>query len=1204
MATKLQLITDLSRQAARDLTRTWDAWAAFLKTAAWNYKYPFQDQVLIYAQKPNATACAPIEFWNRRLGRWVNKGAKGIALIDDTGNRQALRHVFDVSDTGSRSDRPVPLWAIQARFADATTEALGNAFGELEKSNTLPDALLSAVGNAVEDNHADYLTTLLQNLQDSFLEELDELNVRVVFKKILIASVSVKVLTRCGFDPDDYIAEEDFQSITDFNTLDTIARLGAATSDISEMLLREIELTVRSQQRVEEKERRTFAYGQQVRHNGHVESNERMDEHGTDIHSEGRLPAARPDPDGGTAAGQVWDVAQNLSEEPRPGHVRQPDALRQVDGASGGDRSNSPREGGADDVEAAGAGAGAVQGDRPDGLGGPQEQPEASGGGTGADGAGLPLEWFDRETEDRSLPFFHAPERINAILCQTDLLKATKQEIADFFAGHPDSAERTAYIRSLFPTGITELLALQAGYQPYENVLHLWEGSFDAKTYQSYFDWGVIAGHYAGMMLLGEFLDEPSDALPSERQQMMLIDQAAAEKAAALLLPQEAIDAILQRGSGVHQGKLRIAEQFARNASIKENADFLKQEYGTGGQYPALTGTGIDEWHDSKGITLRRGSSADPSATILLPWPKVAKRIGELIAADRYLNPREKEYLPTYQQEMADHRQQATEEAYAREILSREPENKPARETARYAISLGSTVYLGADEYEVCSLVSEQVSLRDARFPLLHKDLARAEFERLLRENHLNDHLISTAPDDTEPAENETATDDTPHGGLGDVEPDVVLPDTVVQAEPSSLLLDEPPEAKKVQDNVLLQGEVLPLPRRDFRITDDNLGHGGQKAKYAANVAAIRLLKQLEVENRFATAGEQDILSRYVGWGGLPQAFDDGNPQWTREYAELKGLLGSEEYELARGSTLNAHYTSPTVIKAIYTCLENMGFKTGNVLEPACGIGNFFGLVPETMNGCKLYGVELDSITGRIAKQLYQTANIAVQGYEATNLPDSFFDLAIGNVPFGGYGVSDKRYDKYKLLIHDYFFVKTLDKVRPGGLIAFLSSKGTLDKQSPEVRKYIAQRAELLGAIRLPNNAFLANAGTEITTDILFLQKRDRIADVLPAWVHLGETEDGVPVNRYFINNPDMVLGRMVYDDRMYGNARDTTCQPHENGSLAEQLREALDNIHAEYAELGQCTCRDPEEAGVLPGTTQDSSATDGDGQGTDRGSL
>ncbi len=1190
MVTKLQQITNLSRQTAQELTRTRSTWAVFLKAAAWNYKYPFQEQVLIFAQKPDATACASIEFWNRKLGRWVNKGAKGIALIDDAGDRHALRHVFDVSDTNSRSDRPVPLWGIQERYVEATIEALGNTFGELESDGTLPDALLSAVSNAVEDNYADYLTTLLHNLQDSFLEDLDELNVKVALKKTLIASVSTMVLTRCGYDPDDYIADEDFLAVTDFNTLDTVARLGAATSDISEMVLREIEVTVRSLQRAEEKERRTFAKSKRPLHTERRDHDERKDEHGADLHSAGGLPAARPDATRGSAHWQVWDVAQNLPQEPRPGDVRQPDALRQTDGASDGDRPDGTGTGESDRIEAAGAGPGPGQGDRPDGLGGPHEQLEASGGGVGTDGVGLQLEWFDRETEDKSLPFFHATERINSILCETDTLKATKREIADYFAGHPDSAERTAYIRSIFPTGITELPALQAGYQPSENVLHLWEGSFDAKASQSYFDWRVIAGHYAGMILLGEFLDEPPDGLPSERQQMTLIEQAAAEKTTAFLIPQEAIDFILQRGSGVQDGKYRIAEQFARNASTKDNADFLKHEYGTGGQYPAITGTGIDEWHDPKGITLRRGESTDPNAKLLLTWPKVAKRIGELIAADRYLNPKEKEYLLTYQQQMTERRQQAAEEAYVRGILSRAPDlsvSTPAsRDTARYVLPLGSTVYLGADEYEVNALGADVVSLRDARFPLLSKDLTRAEFDRLLRENPLNDHLIDTTADAGEPAEKEsiilradnpgvpdwvqvtgdilishqgdTVTIDSPEPGDHNyVEMDVALPD---DPEPSHLSLSEnaPREAKRIQSE----------PLRNFRITDDNLGHGGSKAKYAANVTAIRLLKLLEAENRFADASEQEVLSRYVGWGGLPQAFDDANPQWAKEYTELKELLDSEVYELARGSTLNAHYTSPTAIKAIYACLENMGFRNGNVLEPACGIGNFFGLVPESMKDCKLYGVELDSITGRIAKQLYQNANIAVQGYETTNLPDSFFDLAIGNVPFGGYGVSDKKYDKHKFLIHDYFFAKTLDKVRPGGLIAFITSKGTLDKQSPEVRKYIAQRSDLLGAVRLPNNVFLANAGTEVTTDILFLQKRDRITDVLPAWVYLGETEDGITVNQYFADNPDMILGRMAYDDRMYGNARETTCLPHENDDLAEQLQEALENIHAEYEEL------------------------------------
>ncbi|MFA7462920.1 MAG: N-6 DNA methylase, partial [Anaerovoracaceae bacterium] len=388
--------------------------------------------------------------------------------------------------------------------------------------------------------------------------------------------------------------------------------------------------------------------------------------------------------------------------------------------------------------------------------------------------------------------------------------------------------------------------------------------------------------------------------------------------------------------------------------------------------------------------------------------------------------------------------------------------------------------------------------------------------------------------------------------------------------EVSKVIIDLQPEMPKSHQ-----------PRINYRITDDMLGHAGAKTKYSWNVAAIRLLNRLEEENRLATPEEQEVLSRYVGWGGLPQAFDENNSQWAKEYAELKELLTDEEYTSARASTLNAHYTSPTVIKAMYACLENMGFKTGNILEPACGIGNFFGLIPDSMKNSKLYGVELDSITGRIARQLYQQANIAEQGFEETSLPDSFFDLAIGNVPFGSYGVADKKYDKYHFYIHDYFFAKTLDKVRPGGIIAFITSKGTMDKQNPEVRKYIAQRAELLGAVRLPNNAFYDNAGTQVTTDILFLQKRDRVIDIEPDWVHLSTTKDGIPINSYFAKNPDMVLGTMAYDDMMYGNAKETTCRPFENADLAELLREALENIHAEITEYEPDEMAEEEDTSI-----------------------
>jgi len=1238
LATKLQLITELSERTARSLTGSRANWISFLKTAAWSYKYPFQDQLLIYAQRPDATACAPIEVWNGKLGRWVNKGAKGIALIDDSGSRLRLRHVFDVSDTNSRYNRPVPLWEMRDKYAEAVTESLENTFGDLDDKTNLPAALISAAQNAVDDNFSDYLSELMGYREDSVLEDVDDLNIKIVFKDTLKIYVACMLLTRCGYPADKYLTLEDFQSVISFNTLDTVSRLGAATSDIAEMLLREIEATVKDMQKAERKQSRTFAKSRGPAHNkGVKQTDERSGEHGIDLHAAGRLPAARPGPAGRTSAHrQIWDVAQDIFEKPPERDVRQPDAVRGPEQPPGGDRPDGAGARRADHGAAPGKEPRAGQGDRPSGLDGTHEQPQAPGGGKHTGGAYLQL-----------------------------------------------------------------------------------------------------------------------TLLPTEEQQIEAIEQAEDEKSSAFSIPQEAIDAILQQGSGVQDGKYRIYLQFQQNASAKESADFLKKEYGIGGRTPVLIGTDIDEWHDGKGITLTRDKRTGPEAKILLPWMKVQKRIGELIAADHYLNEKEKEHLPAYRQQMEERRQQLAEEAYAREILNREPApaepEPPSRENAYYAFSLGSTVYIGADKYEVFAFDNGSVHLRDVSFPLFSKELARSDFKRMLRENPLNDHFITgeapeqpaeekaekplpralyreylpqvidklrideiypylrdrdTDPDSakremdealdrivlsmreehpdfyqayatlpqfrewfaedvfqrtyqdflTEPrdlaaihaddpdalewarqTDNTTVTRqedtitfdrDSSKDEKSSVELDLELPDG--QAEETGKqpaekemnaglelsidgrrfaidTIDEETGTVSLRDITFQNGVGFPIfrwesvgfvrrlleqqtepvrqkaqggeaakarlhlapepakqPRVNFRITDDNLGVGGQKTKYAWNVAAIRLVSQLEEENRLATPQEQEILAKYVGWGGLPQVFDKDNPQWAKEYTELKELLDEDEYNSARASTLNAHYTPPAVIKAIYTCLENMGFQTGNILEPACGSGNFFGLVPESMKDSRLYGVELDGVTGRITKQLYQQANIAVQGFEETSLPDSFFDLAVGNVPFGSYGVIDKKYDKYKFYIHDYFFAKTLDKVRPGGIVAFITSKGTMDKQNPEVRKYIAQRAELLGAVRLPNNAFLANAGTEVTTDILFLQKRDCVMDVEPDWVHLSTTEDGVPVNQYFADNPDMVLGTMSFDKSMYGNESETACLSHEEEDLAELLREALENIHAE----------------------------------------
>jgi N12 class adenine-specific DNA methylase/adenine-specific DNA methylase len=1252
LTAKLQLITELSLRTVQNVTKNHVSWTSFLKTAAWNYKYPFQDQLLIYAQRPDATACAPIELWNQKLDRWVNKGAKGIALIDDSGSRLRLRHVFDVSDTNSRYNRPVMLWTMQNRYAEAVTETLENAFGELDVKHDMPSALISAAHNAVDDNFTDYLPDLLSFREDSFLEELDQLNVEAFFKDALKSSVAYMLLVRCGCNADEYLNFEDFRAVFNFNTLDTVSRLGAAASDISEMLLHEIEATVKDLQKSERKQTHNFAKNQDKAHNQSVELNdERNGEHGTDLHDTGRLSDTRPGAAGRrNAHRQVWDVAQDIPEKPSERDVRQADAVGQADATPRGDRSDgegSHQENhGEVPVEQPRAG----QRDRPVGLDGTHEQPQASGGGSGAGGADLQL--------------------------------------------------------TLFPT---------------------------------------------------------------VQQQMEAIEQAEGEKSSAFSISQEEIDHVLCKGTGFQDGKYRVYLHFQEQHAAKETIDFLKREYGTGGGTHFFTdGTHGNTWHDGKGITISKSGSFISNPDLKLSWNQVAKRLGELIAADRYLNSKEKEHLPAVQQQMEERRQQLAEENYARQILNREPTHgeaePPSRENTRYVYSLGDTVYLGAEEYEIISFDGSTVELRDTCFPLFNKELARSDFDRMLRENPLNNHLIAleqpaeeikekpsprmlyrmylpdiisriqadeiypylrdreTDPDSakqeldsaidhiiltmreehaefyeayttlphfrewlaedafqriyqdflTEKRDSVTIHADDPNApewarNAGDI-PITREGDTVTvsgsgedvksdaefdlemsedqdggpEKQPAEKeiavgmevfidgrrfsidSIDEEAGTVSLRDITFQQGTGFPIFRREsiafvrgileqqtepieqknrggeaakvhndlvpdkpkqervnFHITNDDLGAGGQKTKYGYNIAAIRLLNQLEEKNRLATRSEQEILSRYVGWGGLPQAFDENNPSWAKEYAELKSLLDEDEYKSARASTLNAHYTSPTVIKAMYACLANMGFKAGNILEPACGSGNFFGLLPESMKDSKLYGIELDSITGRIAKQLYQNASIAVQGFEEASLPDSFFDLAIGNVPFGSYGVVDKKYDKYKFMIHDYFFAKTLDKVRPGGIIAFITSKGTMDKQNPEVRKYIAQRAELLGAIRLPNNAFLANAGTEVTTDILFLQKRDRVIDIEPDWIHLSATEDGVPVNQYFADNPEMMLGTMAFDDRMYGNQNETTCNPYEDADLAELLREALENIHAEITEYELDDISDEEDTSI-----------------------
>ncbi len=1214
MPSKYQIISELASQTARDITSKAERYTDFLVTAANNYKYSFKEQLLIHAQKPDATACAEIETWNR-LGRWVNKGTRGIALLVDRDTPYKLRHVFDYSDTNSRAGRVVTLWQMRPQYEEPVKESLQDSFGEVELTADFPHFIMEIAKNAVEDNFSDYLSNLQSVKGDSFLEELDDLNLEVWLKDTLRSSVAYMALVRAGYQPSLYFTRDDFSHIYDFNTIPVISVLGAATSDISEMVIREIAETVKGLEKEEKQSNRTFARDRSSEyHESRNNKTERSYEDGTDLYDAGRLPDPRPDRSGEPEDWEVWNAASDLPPRASGRNLYRDAVGRNAEQPLGG----SGRSGQSDDGQADRADEDAQrrdradEGRRPDEVGSADELDPELGGGSG-------------------------PER-------SDLRVS----------------------------------------------------------------------------------------LPSEEEQQELIAEAEAETTSAFAISQEDIDAVLTRGSGIHDGKYRIYEQYLKQETHEANVSFLKDEYGIGGAYPAVPGRQLDENHDGKGIKISRGSIMHPDAEVLLSWKKIEKRIGELIATDQYLSQAEKEHYPAYRAEAEarrgrsaiseefrsivydynDYVTQLGEEnkklnlyylsscwgafsvgdkrMYARTSdgdfilpmmreamntiiadnthlterceamltalnsdLARplEPSydelNPPPEPEKEYRFSLGDTVYLGTHEYEVLSFDENEVVLYDTQFPLFNKTMTRGEFEDRLKENPLNDHLLHAVEEPQIEATDETAVaveepeesvesgpfidhyyvvEDLSAAPLSVTEyPDreealeayFALPVDTMKAFgvvntkelPGSLdfiqcrdgkdtliedyaktdddswrnpeiegLVDQlkeklaerdkpiaPPPQKqrggKVTPHVLLP-EINTDYRTNFRIERDDIGVGTPLERFHHNRMAIQLLKKLEDEHRLADTNEQRILADYVGWGGLSDYFKEDNPH----YQELKELLTEDEYASARESTLTAFYTPPVVIKAVYSALENMHFRTGNVLEPSCGIGNFMGLVPESMASAKFYGVELDSISGRIAQQLYQNSSIAVQGFEDTNLPDSFFDAAVGNVPFGQFKVPDKRYDKHNFLIHDYFFARTLDKVRPGGVVAFITSKGTMDKENPAVRKYIAQRADLLGAIRLPNNTFKDAAGTEVTSDIIFLQKRDRLIDIEPEWVHLATDENGIRMNSYFVSNPEMVLGDMQIISGAHGP--ESACVAYEDAELGDLLQDAIQNIHAEITEF------------------------------------
>ena len=1032
MATKLHIMSELAAQTTQQLTQSVDNWKSFLNSAAWLYKYPFHEQVLIHAQRPDATACAPMQLWNSRFGRWVNKDAKGIAVIDDSGDKPRLKYLFDVSDTNARHNAPFRLWQIKPEYEVQVIKELQNAFGETGSgSESLSDTILGMVINAVSDNYTDYCSDFLEAATSEVFANMDTEERTAAFILQLVTGVSHIALVRLGIEPSSVLSEDDYAGILQFNSTATINQLGAAVSDISELVLRQIERSVRS---ISRQQRGTLAKPSNTLQNEADEA-ERSDDDGNQLQQKRGLPDSQHS-DGQSEPRehrQIRETAEAVPERESERVLQYADSDERPDRAP--DRNQQASEGTDTAAEL-------------------------------ADGAGRRR---DRETESG----------------ESDALGAEDEQ-------HIPQSRGNGFER-------TDLRITT------ENLF------------------------------------------PTFQEQLEHIEEAEAQKLSAFSVSQADIDHELCRyGSGFSQGKFRIYKFFEGMPSTEAAVAFLKKEYGIGGHsHTYLNGEGGFVDHDGKGLHFSNHNYEEKHT---VTWRAVAQRLRELIAIDRYLTEEEKTYLLTYEQELAERQERIAEESAAREALrAAAAAMEETRKNAEYAFSLGDTVQLGMTTYTILGYDETNVSLSDPKFPLLSEDMPRDVFEQRLRESPVNDRLIAEAQEAEQQPGPITET----------VE--------VIPAEENHLPYDVVIQTIRTEEHE----PVKPAEKINFRITDDALGHGGPKAKFRMNINAIRALKAIESEQRLATADEQEVLSRYVGWGGCADAFDEVKENWSSEYTELKDLLTEEEYEAARASVLNAHYTSPAVIKAIYKAIENMGFRTGNILEPSCGIGNFFGLLPESMAGSKLYGIELDSITGRIAKQLYQNANITIQGYEGTALPDSFFDVAIGNVPFGDYGVADKRYDKNHFLIHDYFIAKTLDKVRPGGIIAFVTSSGTMDKKNPSVRKYIAQRADLLGAVRLPNNAFLANAGTGVVADILFLQKRDRPIEIEPDWVHLGKTDGGFTINQYFVDNPGMILGELSEESTQYGKQA-TTVKPIAGAELPMQLSNAIANIHAEIAEPEQ----------------------------------
>ena len=1073
MANKYQLINEMASETLKEITQNGESWIKFLNTASNNYKYSFNEQVLIYAQKPNATACADIETWNKKLRRWVNKGAKGIVLLSMENGRNVLRHVFDISDTHSGINKDFKLWEIKPSYENGIIETLENSFGNLEVKSNLAEAIYSASINLVEDNYQDYLVDLKEVLDGSLLEGMQDIDLEGNFIVLLAKSISYMAMKRCGIDPTEHFNVSDFEMISSFNNKRVVSRLGAAISDIAEQELREIYSSVINYEKNYKLTNRTFVNNEKINyHNNEEKNNEgRNDYDRINIQSNGRLPnttsSITKNEENGTG-----EILKNEGEIPKRTQKR---VIR-----------------------------------------------------------GINVRWQDGRTFRRNRA--NSPKEN-----ETDNNKSSREE----------SNNRGNEKRESNELGTSNELNKEPSRRN-DNVRANLQLNLFEDTYVP-----------------------PIKELPSVDTQINNIQaQEEVENTSAFEFTQKVIDDVLLEGSHFADGKFRIYRLFQESYSTEDNITFLKKEYGEGGG-GVRNYENLDEWHNAKGIRLTFRLKENAPET-LLTWSKVEKRIKELVNADIYLNSNEKEEYQKWLNEEYENQKWMYDARINpdQKQVAIDEENQDIQNIEKnYKLSNGNYFHFHTNDEgyyyaiynnfgtEIDGGLLEYSEIDNTKQSELDIRKRLAEFTDI--EELANENLREVSQEFIDALESGAIAEEVGNAVLEKVENDTINAIDELKAIGQAQKVINLFKAREENGKPLNRDEYYKNQEKiNYHIDNNSLGEGTPKEKVRRNIDAIKLLKKLEDENRLANKEEQEILASYVGWGGLPDVFDESKDNWSEEYNELKEILTDEEYKSARASTLTAFYTPPVVINAIYDTLKSMGVEQANILEPSCGTGNFLGMLPQEMQSSKLYGVELDSISGKIAKQLYQKANIKVQGYEKADLPDSFFDIAIGNVPFGDFKVNDKRYDKNNFLIHDYFFAKTLDKVRPGGVIAFITSKGTMDKASPEVRKYLAQRADLLGAIRLPDNTFTKNAGTKVTSDIIFLQKRENLTDIMPDWVYLDRDENNITMNKYFVDNPNMILGKMEMVSTAYGY--DSTCKAEEDTNLEEQLNYAITNIHGE----------------------------------------